>query len=115
MHEYQVTKRIIQIAEQYARENGARRVAKVHLTVGEASGVAADCVRLYFDLIAAGTICENAVLEIQKTPSLLRCKVCGALFARKPFSFQCTEASCGGEGEPTETGREFLVKTIETE
>ena len=115
MHEYPLTKQIIQIAEEHAKEQKAKRVTQINLVVGEYSGIVADCVQLYFDLIAEGTLCEGAELQIEKVTPLLKCTKCGHRFERKPFSFQCTAEGCDGEGEPTEVGREFYVKSIEVE
>jgi hydrogenase nickel incorporation protein HypA/HybF len=112
MHEYPLT---LQIIETAARHAGGKRVAAVNLVVGDYSGLAADCIALYFDLIAENTACESAALHIERVAPLLRCKRCGALFERKPFQFSCPEAACPGEGEPTEIGREFYVRSIEIE
>jgi hydrogenase nickel incorporation protein HypA/HybF len=73
----------------------------------------ADSIALYFDLIAEGTCCAGASLCIERVAPMLRCKVCGRLFERRPFEFNCTAAGCPGEGEPTEIGREFLIRSIE--
>lgn len=113
MHEYPVTKKIIETAERYARENGAARVTKIRLTVGDDSGYLADSIELYFELIARGTLCEGARLEIERVRPMLRCEVCGRLFERKPFRFDCTFEGCGGEGTPSEVGREMLIHSIE--
>ena len=116
MHEYPITKNIIEVAARHAAaavtDGGSVTVKKIALVIGEASGIVGDCIRLYFDIIAEGTVCEDAVLEIETVRPMLRCKVCGTLFVRKPFSFEC---ECGGEGAPTEIGREFYVKHIEVE
>jgi len=116
VHEYPVTQGIIETAERYAASasgNGENvKVKKITLVIGEASGIMGESIQLYFDLIAMNTACEGAVLEIETVKPMLKCKVCGAFFVRKPFSFEC---ECGGEGEPTEIGREFYVKHIEVE
>jgi len=109
MHEYPLTQRIIETAAKYA---GGAKVRKISLVIGESSGVLGDSIRLYFDIIARGTVCADAEIEIESVRPMLRCAVCGALFERKPFSFACP---CGGEGVPTEIGREFYVKQIEVE
>ena len=113
MHEYPVTKRIIEIAEKYGLEHSARSVTAINLVVGEASGYVADSIELYFPIVAEGTLCGNARLHIRKTEPMLRCNRCGQSFLRKPFEFSCINLGCGGEGEPTETGREFYVESIE--
>lgn len=115
MHEYPLTQQIIRIVEARAYESGAKSVSKIHLVVGEYSGVVADSILLYFDIISSGTLCENAVLDIEKVKPLLKCKECGHLFERKPFTFSCTKEGCAGEGEPTEIGREFYVDSIEVD
>jgi len=113
MHEYSVTQNIIDTAvRRAAADNRSVTVKKISLVIGEASGVSGESIRLYFDLIAKGTLCEDAVLEIENVRAMLKCRKCGSLFLRKPFSFACT---CGGEGEPTDTGREFFIKSIEVE
>ena len=62
--------------------------------------------------ISAGGLCEGAAVEFETIPSMLRCETCGDLFKRKPFDFTCP---CGGQGRPTDIGREFYVKAIEVE
>ena len=113
MHEYPATCRIIAIAEARAREACAVRVRRIVLKVGDASGFVGDSVRMYFDACAEGTMCEGAELDIRRVRVKMRCRACGALFDRIPFSFDCT--MCGGEGEPTGIGREFDVEAIDVE
>ena len=111
MHEYSATLEMIRIAEKYAAERGADAVKKINLVIGEESGYSGDAVRLYFDIIAAGTHCERAAIEIEEVAAKHKCASCGRLFVREPFSFVCPH--CGGEARPTEIGREFYVKSVE--
>jgi hydrogenase nickel incorporation protein HypA/HybF len=71
----------------------------------------ADSINLYFEIIAEGTLCEKAKLNIERVKPKLKCTRCGEYFERRPFSFECP--SCKGEGEPTEIGKEFYLKSIE--
>jgi hydrogenase nickel incorporation protein HypA/HybF len=112
VHEYPIAKHIVEIAQKAALEQGAHSVSRIMLVVGDATGYLADCIKLYFDLIAAGSICEGAEIEIERVKAKLRCETCGQLFERKPFSFDCP---CGGQGLPTGIGQEFYVKAIEVE
>ena len=117
MHEFSLTQNIIEIAERYAKEalsgkNKNINVKKIGLVIGEASGIAGEAVKLYFDIIAKNTVCEGAAVEIETVKAVVKCSVCGKLFTRKPFSFQC---GCGGDALPTEAGREFYVKYIEVQ
>lgn len=114
MHEYQLTKDIIRTAEEFAVANNASQVTAVNLVVGDYSGSVAECIELYFDIIARDSICADAKLNIERVHPKLRCKVCGSYFERKPFEFSCTVDGCEGEGEPTDIGREFYIKSINT-
>ena len=111
MHEYPITRRIIEISEEYALKNGANEVKKINLVVGDYSGYVYSSIILYFDIIAENTLCKNAKLSIKRIKPKLKCDSCGKLFIRKPFSFECTY--CGGQGSPTEIGKEFYIKSIE--
>lgn len=113
MHEYPITQRIIEIAEEYAIKNGASKVNQINLVVGDYSGYVSDSIELYFEIIAKGSLCEHARLNIERVKPMLKCQACGKLFARKPFSFECPH--CKGEGIPTEIGQEFYMKSIEVE
>ena len=107
MHEYALTQGIIETAEKHA---GGARVSAIALVVGGASGVSSESLTMYFDLLAEGTACAGARLDMEYVAPLLRCVACGALFERKPFMFEC---ACGGMGYPTDTGKEFYIKHIE--
>ncbi|GHV05841.1 hypothetical protein FACS1894217_03430 [Clostridia bacterium] len=110
MHEYAVTREIIHIAERHA---GGAAVSKINLVVGDYSGFVAESIELYFGIIAEGTACENAALDIERVAPQLRCKACGGLFSRRPFEFDCPV--CGGDGAPSEVGREFYVRSVEVD
>ena len=112
MHEGPVTQEIIRIASEAAeQENG--RVTVINLVVGEDSGFIGESIQMYFDVMAQGTPCEGALLYIEGIKPKLRCTRCGQLFYRRPFSFTCP--ACGGDGRPTEIGKEFYVKNVELE
>ena len=110
-----MTKQIIQTAEEYAKKEHANSVTKINLVVGDYSSCVAECIVLYFDIIAEGTMCDKASFDIERVKPMLKCSVCGEYFERKPFEFSCPNKDCNGEGEPTEIGREFYIKSIEVE
>lgn len=111
MHEYPITQRIIEIAQEFAKKNDANEVKQINLVVGDYSGYVSSSIELYFDIIAEGSLSQHATLNIERIQPKLKCNNCGELFIRKPFSFQCP--ICGGEGSPTEIGKEFYIKSIE--
>ena len=111
MHELPATQQIVRLAENAARSQQADRVTKIALVIGDMSGYVGDSVRMYFDAVAKGTMCEGCELEIRRIKPMLQCENCGAMFERKPFSFECP--ACAGEGHPTPIGNEFYVDYIE--
>lgn len=111
MHEYPVTVRIIEIAEEFAKKENAKEVLQINLVVGDYSGYVASSIELYFDIIAEGSLCKNAKLNIERVIPKLKCNNCKQLFIRQPFSFECPYCKC--EGSPTEIGKEFYIKSIE--
>ena len=111
MHEYPITKRVIEIAEEFAKKNQVDEVKQINLVVGDYSGYVGSSIELYFGIIAQDSICRDASLHIDRVKPKLKCRACGKLFERKPFSFTCPH--CGGDGEPSEIGKEFYVKSIE--
>ncbi len=113
MHELPITQHIIEIAENHCRDNGGSRVLKVNLVIGDYSGYVGESVQMYFDVVSEGTLCEGAICEIEHIEPKTRCVKCGKLFKRQLLSFECP--FCGGEGEPTDIGKEFYIDSIEIE
>lgn len=112
MHEYPVTLEIVRIAEKTAREKGGT-VKAIHLVVGEDSGFIGESIQMYFDVISEGTLCEDALLTIKDIRPKMKCDRCGRLFERKRFSFTCPY--CGGDGSPTDIGKEFYIESVDLE
>lgn len=113
MHELPITQQIIKLAEKHATELCASRIKSIKLVAGDSCGFVGDTIRLYFDIISEGTLCEGAVIEIERVKAKMRCTGCGELFEREFLSFSCPK--CGADGEPTEIGREFYIESIEIE
>ena len=113
MHELPITQQIIKIAEENAKANSAVKVTKITIVVGEYSGFIGDSIGMYFDIISKGTMTEGAALEIINIKPKLLCESCGEYFERQRFSFECPK--CGGQGGPTEIGKEFYIENIEIE
>lgn len=61
MHELGLTKNIVSIVSEHAK---GRRVRRVCLSVGPQACVEIEALRFCFGIVAAGTVVENALLEI---------------------------------------------------
>lgn len=113
MHEYPITEQIIKIAGEHCAKNNGTRVTKINLVIGDYSGYVGSSVQMYFDIISEGTVCDGAVVEIEHIKPKLKCSKCGELFEKKLLSFDCPK--CGGQGGPTDIGKEFYIESIEIE
>ena len=113
MHEYSAVKRIVQNVNETAAGYGAGKVSAVHIVVGENSGIAPDSVRMYYDIIAAGSAAQGAKLHIQVAEAEMSCPKCGKDFRRQHPSFDCPV--CGEPGVPTQKSGECYVEHIEIE
>ena len=113
MHEYPITEHMVNMAATQCKKVGGQKVHKIILVVGEYSGFVPESIHMYFDLIAEGTVCEGAALEIKRIRPQLKCPQCEELFVRTPGTFACPK--CGTDGAPTDIGKEFYIESIEVE
>lgn len=63
MHEAGIADRILDIAVARAKEAGAPRITAIHLEAGAIAGISEDSLRFHWELHAAGTPAEGAVLH----------------------------------------------------
>ena len=64
MHEYSIVASLIDRVQQEAAAYGNARVHRLHVQIGELSGVELDLLKTAFDTFRERTICESAELEI---------------------------------------------------
>jgi len=113
MHEYPITEQLVKIAVDHCKEAKAEKVIKIKLVCGDYSGFVPESIHMYFDLIAEGTLCDGAEIDIIRVRPKMKCPACGELFERAHLSFACPK--CGTDGEPTKIGKEFYIESIEVE
>ena len=68
MHEMAIAEGILDIALDYAQKNGAARIERIGLLLGELSGVETDSLSLCFSSLTADTIAADAVLTWERVP-----------------------------------------------
>ncbi len=114
MHELQVTERILDIVLDYAGRSEAKKVVRVHLTIGDLSDLEPEWIQHYFDYLSRGTIADGARLEVRRVPIVVRCRDCGADFsvARENLA-DAGCAECGGTELDLVSGREYRVDHLE--
>ena len=113
MHEYHKAVEWVDKANAEAAAKSAKKVTAINVTFGESSGYSPEVVKNYFDEAAKGTACEGADFNVTVGRSNLVCPVCGEVYEKKLLDYSCP--SCGAEGNPTESGNEVLLNSIECE
>lgn len=68
MHETHLIKPIIEGISRHAKEEGATKVSKVRLKIGEFTGIKENSFRETFIVLSKGTLLENTELEITFFP-----------------------------------------------
>lgn len=114
MHELSTVLRIVSIAQKYAAQNGAKKVAHVVVTTGELSGMVPQYLQMLYPSAVSGTLLEGSKLSVETQPAMLRCSDCGTIYNPVYFSdARCPK--CGGAAFEVLEGTETFVKEIEIE
>ena len=107
MHELAIAESVI---EAVLDRTEGRKVTTVKLTVGRLAGVVPDALMFCFELAAAGTTLEGAVLEIVDLPGRAHCRGCGEDFDKNDLILLC---ECGSADVEVVAGRELSVTSVE--
>ena len=107
MHELAITQSVVTTITQRMRDAPVRRI---RLEVGRLSGLVPDSVRFCFTMVAAGTTCEGARLEIEEPEGVGRCRACGSDFTLPDLILLCP---CGSADVQLLSGRELSLKSVE--
>ncbi|MGB8703097.1 MAG: hydrogenase maturation nickel metallochaperone HypA [Thermosynechococcaceae cyanobacterium] len=89
MHEVGLMENALAIALDYATREHASRIHQIALRVGDLSGVEPDALRFAFDVVAQGTIAEQAQLNIESCPTLCYCNTCQTPFRPRELGYEC--------------------------
>lgn len=113
MHELGIAKDLFKIVKEKARVNNLKRVTKIRIKVGVASGIEKDFLRHSFiDHISPSTFAEGAKLEFIKEPVEARCKNCGKkIDTQDKFAVSCP--ACGSVNIEIIRGKDIYLENIE--
>ena len=65
MHEYGVTKSLVDLCNREADKNNLKAISKIKLRVGKFTGFSPDSIEFYFEHLKADTKCSNARIEFE--------------------------------------------------
>ncbi len=112
MHELEMAKSMVRLMEQAAAGAHARRVSRACLRVGELAGLDPGILASAFVNASHGTVAEGCVLEVRRTPALLRCRTCGTSHGG-PLLVPCPV--CGDPGAEILDGREAWIESLDVD
>ena len=113
MHELAITQQILNISLQAAQEQGAKRIRTIRLRMGPFSGVVPECVEMYLEVLAKGTMAQEAKLEGIWMPLKVLCRSCGKESEITRDHIQCPY--CGSLQLKRLSGKEFMVDSLEVD
>lgn len=113
MHELPVTQSILEIALRHAEQAGAKEIKQINLLIGQYASLVDDSIQFYWQIIAEGTIAQNAVLHFERVPVEFTCQDCGAVYRPQEDTFACPQ--CLSPRVRVTRGAELRVESIEIE
>jgi len=113
MHEIWLSKQILQLITKTAKDRKLKKVNKVIIEIGQLVAVDKLSLTFGFDLVAKGTIAENALLEIKDTFAEAFCEKCTKKVSIMNYGDNCS--ICNGYSLKIIKGDEFKVLSMEAE
>jgi hydrogenase nickel incorporation protein HypA/HybF len=114
MHELGIAKDLLDIVLIKAKENHLKKITKISVKIGEASGIEEDFLRhSLVDHLLSGTIASGCHIEISKEDVKAKCKKCSDEFLPKEMIFDCP--SCQSKEIEILSGKDVYVASIEGE
>ena len=110
MHEYSIVQALIDQVETVAAQNGGA-VHHIYVKLGDLAGVDFELLQTAYETFRAGSVCDGAVLTIERVPAQWTCPRCFVLFQRGAV------LNCSNCGTPARlaAGDEIVLQRIEME
>ena len=77
MHELEITQHILADSIREAERHGAKAIREIRLAIGPFSGFVPECIQMYMDVLAEGTIAQGARIKTRIIPLRVLCQDCG--------------------------------------
>jgi hydrogenase nickel incorporation protein HypA/HybF len=114
MHELSIVDALIeQVGREVRRAGHCGKVRGIEVNIGRLSGVNCDSVRFAFELLAPGTLVEEAKILINQTKAACRCHACNARVEIDDLVFKCPQ--CASDAITIEGGRDLILQNIEVD
>lgn len=113
MHELSLMEAVRDQALEQANRHGGGRIVAIRLRIGSLAGVEPEALRFAFTVVMAGTIAEEARLEIAAVPAVCFCGPCAQPFPAPEGNCACPR--CGAISLELLQGRELELRSLELE
>jgi len=111
VHELSVCQSTVSQVEEIAAKHSATGVSLIKLQIGPLSGIETTLLQQAFHIAKAGTIAEDARLEIEELPVRVQCKSCHTETDASTNRLVCSQ--CGDWQTTIISGDEMLLASIE--
>lgn len=112
MHEVGIVNQAIEMAEEAAAQQNARRILRMKLRVGTLAGVVPEAMEFAFGIVSQGTLAEGAEFAWETVPVKCRCgNGCGDFCPGNAAVFACP--TCGERSWDIIEGRELHLVEID--
>lgn len=109
MHELSLCGAIADVATRHA---GPRQVKVIHLRIGQLRQVVPDTLAFCWTLVSEGTDLAGSVLDVERVPATLQCRVCDEQFTLDgTIAFVCP--ACKSLDVEVVSGEDFDVTALD--
>lgn len=113
MHELSITEHLLDDCIRTAKQQHASRIRTIRLCIGQLRGIVPECIQVYLDMLAEGTIAEGARIEAVFPPVKVRCRDCRKTGEITPHHLECPH--CGSLRLELLSGKEFYIESLEVD
>ena len=111
MHEYSIVQSLLDSCDGHVRQNNAKKVTKVVIKIGILSGVEPHLLNEAFEAFKQGTVCHEALLDINIQKVKVHCNKCLAESELEKNEFICPK--CGSFDLKVLDGEEMYLMSLE--
>ncbi|MBU2568123.1 MAG: hydrogenase maturation nickel metallochaperone HypA [Elusimicrobia bacterium] len=117
MHELGIAQELFKIIEHKAREHGLKRIGRIKIIIGIASGIEKEFLEhSLVDHVLPGSIASSAEVEIKMEPVKMVCRDCKKelMIDKKENAYGVMACDkCGGHSMDIISGKDVYVESIE--